>query len=64
MHFRLLDFIVWFKPPPAAAGHMEQVEEEADRVVRAAASIHDVIRNVVEAVKHGDSHAGRPTTRP
>jgi hypothetical protein len=49
MHFRFLDFLR-LKQPPAAVGHMEAVEHQTSRVVRASEEVHDVIREFVHSV--------------
>jgi hypothetical protein len=62
---RFFDFIRLRQPAAAAVGHLEKVQDEVDRVQRAAATIHDVMRNVVDKITgghehHADSRAPRP----
>lgn len=50
--------------PSAAAGHMEAVERERERVVHAAATMHNVVRELVETVRpngaaNGNGHTDR-----
>ena len=46
---QFLDFLR-MKVPAGAAGHMEEVVHQKDRVVQGAAQMHDVVRDFVHGI--------------